>query len=242
MTEETELHEQVTQWWSTEAFGTKYHDAHKLSKLDEMALNILNSTTKWAGGRYETGLLWSDPTVQLPSNYSDALARLRSIERRFDRDRELASSYRATIEEYVREGYARKLLPSELAVRTAREWLLPHHAVVSRHKQKVRVVFDAAARSSGTCLNDHLLTGPNVTNSLVGVLMRFRQRPVAISADIKAMFHQIRVRAEDQPSLRFLWRGADRDTAPDVYQMQRLIFGATCSPCSATYLRPTKMC
>ena len=54
-------------------------------------------------------------------------------------------------------------------------------------------------------------------------------------ADIKAMFFQVRVIEKDQQSLRFLWRGPNRDHPSDVYQMQAMIFGANSSPTSANY-------
>ncbi|GBP60269.1 hypothetical protein EVAR_14031_1 [Eumeta japonica] len=41
------------------------------------------------------------------------------------------------------------------------------------------------ARTNGKCLNDALLTGPDLIRSLLGVLVRFRQGRVAVSADIK---------------------------------------------------------
>ena len=50
---------------------------------------------------------------------------------------------------------------------------------------KTRVVFDCAAKHKGTSLNDQLLTGPDLTNSIVGVPMRFREEQVALSADIE---------------------------------------------------------
>ena len=49
------------------------------------------------------------------------------------------------------------------------------------------------------------------------------------------MFFQLRVIEKDQQSLRFLWRGPNRDHPSDVYQMQAMIFGAKSSPTSANY-------
>ena len=79
------------------------------------------------------------------------------------------------------------------------------------------------------------MTNPDLLNSLVGVIMRFRLHAVAMIADIETMFLQVRVIEKDQPSLRFLWRGPKRDRPPDVYHMQAVIFGANSSPTSANY-------
>ncbi|KAK7922058.1 hypothetical protein WMY93_008960 [Mugilogobius chulae] len=62
-----------------------------------------------------------------------------------------------------------------------------------------------------------------------------RQFPVAVSGDIKAMFHQVRLLPEDCPLLRFLWRDGETERPPDVYEWRVLPFGTTCSPCCATF-------
>jgi hypothetical protein len=57
----------------------------------------------------------------------------------------------------------------------------------------VRVVKDDAARFGGTSLNDQLLQEPDINNTLVGVLTRFREGEIAVVADIEGMIYQARV-------------------------------------------------
>ena len=54
-------------------------------------------------------------------------------------------------------------------------------------KDKIRVVFDVAAMQEGVSLNNQLHQGPDLTKSLLGVLLRFRQYPVALVAYIEGM-------------------------------------------------------
>ena len=106
---------------------------------------------------------------------------------------------------------------------------------------KTRVVFDCAAKHRGTSLNDQLLTGPDLTNSVVGVLIRFREEQVALSADIECMFHQVRVPPADQDAFRFLWwPNGNLNEEPVDHCMEVHLFGATSSPnCSNFALRRT---
>ena len=60
------------------------------------------------------------------------------------------------------------------------------------------MVFDCAAKYKGTSLSDKLLCSPDLNNNLVGVLIRFREQPIAIVLDIKEIFHQVRVYLEDR--------------------------------------------
>ena len=99
-----------------------------------------------------------------------------------------------------------------------KEWYLPHHPVINPNKPgKVRRVLNGAANFHGTSLNKSLLTGPDLLQNLIHVLLRFRQHQFAVSADIESMFLQVGVPDRDQPSLRFLWR-EDPTTNVVVYQ------------------------
>ena len=63
--------------------------------------------------------------------------------------------------------------------------------------------------------------------------MRFREENVVLVGDIEGMFHQVKVRPEDQDSLRFLWWSGSVDETPHEYATTVHILGAADSPCSA---------
>lgn len=85
---------------------------------------------------------------------------------------------------------------------------------------KVRIVFDCAVTHKGTSLNDKVLQGPDLTNKLLGVLLRFRKEPVALMADIEQMFHQVMVPPRERDVWRYLWLPeGDFDFPPKVYRM-----------------------
>ncbi len=85
-------------------------------------------------------------------------------------------------------------------------------------------------------LNDVLLTGPNVNNSHLGVLLRFRRERVAVMADIQNIFHSFVVAKEHRNYLRFLWYD-NNDLNNEVleYQMRVHVFGNSPSPAVAIY-------
>jgi hypothetical protein len=121
------------------------------------------------------------------------------MERKMDRGPEFKKNYEAKIQEYIEKSYARKLTKSEAAEVTKRTWYLPHFGVWNSNKpDKMRLVFDAASKSGGMSLNDCLLTGPDLYNPLQSVLWKFREQKVAIGADIRDMFHRVKIKEEDQ--------------------------------------------
>ena len=80
-----------------------------------------------------------------------------------------------------------------------RIWYLPHHPVENPNKPgKVRRDANAAPKFRGQSLNTNLLTGPDLLNGLLGVLMRFRENQIAVLADIEGMFMQIAINQTDQ--------------------------------------------
>jgi hypothetical protein len=81
---------------------------------------------------------------------------------------------------------------------------LPIH-VDKKKYPKYRICQDGAAKVRGRSLNDKLLAGPDLLNSLVGILQKFRQNPIALTADVKGLFHQIFVDEDGSAVFRFFW-------------------------------------
>ena len=47
------------------------------------------------------------------------------------------------------------------------------------------------------------MSGPDLANQVVGVLLRFRMEKIAFMADIKSMFYQVMVPQEQRSLLRY---------------------------------------
>ena len=191
---------------------------------------------------FEMPLPFKKDSIKLPNNKGMALKRLYSLKRKLITDEQYKSDYAKFMSNLISKGYAEKV-PPEIKVTNnfehdeGRVWYIPHHGVYSLNKpDEIRVVFDCSAEWKGQNLNQHLLSGPDLINNLVGVLIRFRQERIALTCDIEAMYHQVGVNTEDRDFLRFLWwEDADLMKQPQEYRMAVHLFGATSSPGCANY-------
>ena len=213
------LHRQMERMFRAE-FNEPFTSAKiAMSVEDRRALSQMESSAK---------------PVTLPNNQGFTMKRLSYLKKRLLRDPLLFCKYKDTIHNYL----SRRIPQDELMPGPETPiWYLPHHPVFHPQKPgKARVVFDCAAEFEGTSLNEQLLQGPDLTNSLVGILTCFRQEPVAMVADIEGMFHQVHVTPQDCHSLRFLWWPNDDPTEEPVdYQMLVHLFGVTSSPSCASF-------
>lgn len=232
-TMEEEIHDTIKEHFAIESLGVQ--PRRPTTDSEGRALAILNKTCRRReDGRFQVGLLWKNENDQLPESYKSAERRLIGIEKKMDKDPRLKEEYIRQIQHLLDEGYAEE---APIIENSKRKWYLPHLPVIHPLKKKIRIVFDAAAKSQGRSLNDALLPGPDLLQSLFGVLTRFRQGPIAVAADIKEMFLQIKIQDEDKDSLRFLWREGNQDIPPKEYRMTSVIFGATSSPSTAIFVK-----
>ena len=106
----------------------------------------------------------------------------------------------------------------------------------SKKPDQIRGVFDSSAVYQGVSLNDMLMSGPDLINSLVGILLRFRKDAYAVTGDVEQMFYRFRVHPDHQDFLRFFWyMNNNPDEELIEYRMRVHVFGNCASPAVATY-------
>ena len=217
------LSSQLQEFWNIESLGIQERSVH-----DEFL-----DTVKFNGERYEVSLPWRQTHEVLPDNYDLSLRRFHSQFKKLKKNPQLLNEYDAIITDQLAKGVIEEVKDAG-CVQLGRVHYLPHHAVVRRDKDttKVRVVYDASAKSIGPSLNECLHAGPPMTEKILDILLRFRASPVALSADIEKAFLMINIKEEDRDVLRFFWVRNTSQETPEivVYRFTRVVFGVASSP------------
>jgi hypothetical protein len=216
-------------------------DKPERSLRDIQFLTDVEDSIRLNEGHYQIGLPLQDKERRFPNNVQQAEVRAAHLKRKLSKNPTFYKDYKVVMNDTIQKGYAQKVPVEELKGTEGRKWYIPHHGVFHPRKNKLRVVYDCAASCKGFSLNKELLQGPDLTSSLVGVMLRFRQEPIAMMGDIEAMFHQVQVPKNDRDLLRFLWwPEGDIERPIEEYRMCVHLFGATSSPSCANYaLRKT---
>ena len=187
---------------------------------------------KHEGGHYVVPIPWKDRRPSMPNNRAQAQGRLDNLIKRLHRGDQFGK-YSDQIMKLELDGYSEKVPVEEIPLRDDSVWYLPHHAVISASKPgKLRVVFDCAAKQGDVSLNNQCFQGPDLNNKLVHVLLRFRRYRYAITADIEAMYLQVRIPEKDRNTLRFLWQIGG---AVVEYIMTSHLFGGVWCASSSTF-------
>ena len=171
--------------------------------------------------------------VTMPNNREKARYRLKSIKKKMEKDESFRKEYTAFMAKLVKAGHAAKVPKHRLEERA---WYLNHHGVRHPTKKKIRVVYNCSEEIDGVSLNNVLVQGPDVTNSLMGILVRFRKGGIPILADIESMYYQVRIPVEHRKFVRFFWwEDGDTESIPIEMEMCVHVFGATSSKNCVTY-------
>ena len=205
-----------------------------LSQEDKKFLRIMREGITMIDGHYQLPLPLRDPGVKMPNNRTKVAHMIeRSLKPSLKRNSKKHADYTKFMNGLIEKGYVERVTPEHTKNdREGQVWFIPHHGVYHPKKpDKIRVVYNCAAKFDGVSLNAVLLQGPDLTNDMTGVLLRFRKEPIAFMADIEQMFYQVKVPPEQRSLLRFFWwEDGNLDNSLTVFQMCVHLFGGTSSP------------
>ena len=219
------------------------HEQTHPSKMDEYSLKQMKDSIHYDKdlAHYKVALPWRNGRMAATEkfkkldSYANAKSRLLKEKRKLELDPKRKEGTFKQIHETLGEGHARLVDPNR-STDGLPVWYLPLHVVTRPDKPgKYRICQDAASRVKGTYLNQELCTGPDLLNSLPGILLRFRKHPIAMTADIRAFYHMIFVADEDVAALRFLFFADKSMREIKEYEHLVHIFGASCSPPVANF-------
>ena len=210
-------------------------DKIALSIEDKEFLSLMDKELeKDCEGSWTAPLPFKKQRPQLPINRPQALKRAKILADNLRRNPVKRRHFTEFMEGIFTEGHAE---PAPPVTQGQECWYLPLFGVYHPQKpEQIRGVFDSSARYDNISLNDVLMSGPNLANGLLGVLLRFRQQPIAVMADIQRMFYCFKVKREHRDYLRFLWH-RDNDIEKEIteFRMCVHVFGNSPSPAVATY-------
>lgn len=203
------------------------------------------SYRRLADGRPQVKLPFKEnPFEVLGQSRNQAVARWLSMERKLEKDKQLKVDYMAAIQEHLDLGHMERIKTTEKQLTHVKEdgnltfscYYIPHHAVVKEESKttKTRIVFDASATtSSGKSLNEILMVGPTIQESLTIRLMKWRIHRYALRGDITKMYRQVKVYEEDVDFQRMVFRFNKTDPIED-FCLNTLTFGTASAAYMAT--------
>ncbi|XP_058448762.1 uncharacterized protein LOC131428735 [Malaya genurostris] len=223
----------LCQFWELEEIA---ESATLSFEQDECEKICQSSHARDVTGRYMVSLPFRDSVQELGNNRSLAMRRFLALERRFRKNPVLKQEYCKFIEEYEQLGHCQEVVESDDDI-SCSGYYLPHHAIfrLSSSTTKIRVVFDASAKSSRAekSLNDVLQVGATLKSDIFSILLRFRKHQVVFTADITKKYRQIRVIPEHTRFQRIFWR-SNPDDPLRILELTTVTYGTSAAPYLAT--------
>ena len=197
-----QIDQKLNRLWEMEEYFTPQSTPDG-SAEDDYVLSLWDQECTVVDGHFQIPIPWKNLTEPMPNNLTLAKRRLYQLQGSL-RKKGIIDTYNNEINRLVQDGYA-EIVPDREINSANTCWYLPHHAVAKKDGKKIRVVFDCASKFNNVSLNTCCLQGPNFTNRLTDVLLKFRTHHYAFMADITAMYNQVKIPPDDRDALRFLW-------------------------------------
>ena len=226
----------VRRFWTLEDHEQLYSTKKSPSVDEKKVLEFFEANTKKVGGQYQVPIPFKTQTPIFFDNRRQAQARLMRKRKKFQGDTTYFDEYNNVIQSNIREGYAEEIPQEQIEGENGKVNYICHNSV-SHPRKKLRVVFNAAEKFAGQSFNDQVRACPDLLETIVGILLRFREGQVAVSADIRAFFSRVLIPPEQKDYLRFIWFRDGRLEELVHYRMQCQIFGTIAAQAASIVAR-----
>ena len=163
------LDETVEKFWGIEKIGIEENKSVYQHFCEEISFDQNRNG-------YKVKLPFKEFQNIIPDNFENCKRRLNSLKEKFLNNEYLLSGYNQIIKDQLQADVIKKLEQHITEPEVGQVHYLPHRPVIRSDKQtsKVRTVYDASSKiGNSPSLNDYLLPGPSLFESLLGVLIRF---------------------------------------------------------------------
>ena len=149
------LDRRLKMFWDLKSLGINQSEPDVYSQFEKQI--------SFNENRYEVMLPWKENHLPLPCHYELSLKRLTGLLGRLQQTPDVLQRYDAVIKDQVEHGIVEVVDKARCQGESIH--YLPHHPVVREDKitTKLRIVYDASARTSGPSLNDCLYAGPKAS-------------------------------------------------------------------------------
>ena len=201
-------HVKLEDFYSTEAMGVQCYPKCGSCKCGscpiggknytlkkERELNLIDKGLRHEDRYWLAKYHWIKDPNNLLDNKQAVMGMLKSTEKHMSKNRKHAEMYQQQIDDMIQCKGARKLPASELEEYRGTIHYISHHEVLKPDYELTpcRIVFSSSAKYQGHTLNEYWAKGPDLLNNLLGVLIRFRENRIAISGDIRKMYHAVKI-------------------------------------------------
>lgn len=213
----------------------------EMTLAEERELEVIKSGLTYVAAddhsekpHWHTKYPWVEDPATLPSNRSAVEATFLRTERQLAREPEWKAAYAAQVHEMVKRRAAMRLTKDVLHAWTGPVWYISHLIALNPHSvtTPVRLVWNSSQKCRGVSLNDLLLKGPDVLNSIRAVLLKFRRGGFAALGDIKKMYNSVWLEDQEVHLHRFLWRDSEEEELGE-YAVTRVNIGDKPAGCIA---------
>ena len=187
----------MKKFWELESIGILNKEKQPYNYFEEnIGKNQENS--------YEVEIPFKENHCLMHYDFQMCKERFLKLHKKLTNDLEILSQYNEIFEEKWRLGIIETV---EEPGKKGKTHCLAHHPVIreDKDKTKLRIVFDASAKTFGPSLNECLYKCLQLTSLVFDILLQFRAQVIALTTDIEKAFHQISADNDDRDYLIFLW-------------------------------------